>query len=260
MIAKIYQYNIFSREAHGGNPATVVELDKEIPEGEMLAFSKKNSDGVTSFVWLDNKKQYRIKWLSPFGNIHFCGHGALAAAFYLLQEKKVSSPQTIFGQFVSFIVQFNLENQPEIIFQAERDLELISPLNSELTFTDIIPIEIYKKGDFLLHVFGSENELARINVMHNELKKQKLYLAVTAPGSQSDYVLRYFTISAGPIEDAATGSVQKYLAPYWTQKLNKCDLIVHQLSQRGGWINVRYVQDRIHLSGPCWFLGIDTLC
>lgn len=73
---------------------------------------------------------------------------------------------------------------------------------------------------------------------------------VTAPGEADvDYVCRFFPPSVGIDEDPATGSIQCTLAPYWTRRLGKRRLRVHQLSARGGSMRCEVIDDRVRIAG-----------
>src|SRR5207248_8573991 len=57
---------------------------------------------------------------------------------------------------------------------------------------------------------------------------------VTASGDNDvDYVCRFFAPSEGIDEDAATGSIQCALVPYWARRTGKQTFRVQQLSSRG---------------------------
>jgi predicted PhzF superfamily epimerase YddE/YHI9 len=57
---------------------------------------------------------------------------------------------------------------------------------------------------------------------------------VTAPGSDCDFVSRFFAPAQGVPEDPATGSSHCTLIPYWSAKLGKKKLFGRQVSPRGG--------------------------
>ena len=64
-----------------------------------------------------------------------------------------------------------------------------------------------------------------------------------------DFVSRYFAPAAGIDEDPVTGSAHCTLAPYWSERLGKRELVGFQASTRGGVVHVRYEGDRVHLRG-----------
>ena len=74
-------------------------------------------------------------------------------------------------------------------------------------------------------------------------------IIVTSPGSESDYVYRFFAPFAGIDEDPVTGSANCILIPYWSKRLNKKSLYARQLSERSGEIWGRLSGNRALISG-----------
>ncbi|PCI92833.1 hypothetical protein COB11_06470 [Candidatus Aerophobetes bacterium] len=50
-------------------------------------------------------------------------------------------------------------------------------------------------------------------------------------------------------EDPVTGFSHCILAPYWSKKLNKTEMLAHQASKRGGTIHVNLKGKRVLLTG-----------
>jgi PhzF family phenazine biosynthesis protein len=74
-------------------------------------------------------------------------------------------------------------------------------------------------------------------------------VCITAPGSQSDLVSRYFAPSYGIPEDPVTGSTRCTLGPYWSHRLKKNVLHPRQVSPRGGDLVVEPHRARVVLKG-----------
>ena len=64
-----------------------------------------------------------------------------------------------------------------------------------------------------------------------------------------DFVSRFFAPAIGISEDPVTGSSHCTLAPHWSERLGKTDLLAFQASARGGVIRARVEGDRIILGG-----------
>ena len=69
----------------------------------------------------------------------------------------------------------------------------------------------------------------------------------TTPGA--DFVSRFFAPAVGIDEDPVTGSAHCTLGPYWQRYLGHRKLTGHQLSRRGGEVQVQVEGDRARLSG-----------
>jgi predicted PhzF superfamily epimerase YddE/YHI9 len=72
---------------------------------------------------------------------------------------------------------------------------------------------------------------------------------VTAPGTRSDFVSRFFAPKAGVPEDPATGSSHCTLVPYWAKRLEKTRLHALQISQRGGELFCEDTGDSVVITG-----------
>ena len=68
-------------------------------------------------------------------------------------------------------------------------------------------------------------------------------------GKGYDFVSRFFGPAVGVNEDPVTGSAHCSLAPYWTHKLQRPELIGYQASARGGIVQVHMKGKRVLLRG-----------
>ena len=74
---------------------------------------------------------------------------------------------------------------------------------------------------------------------------------MTAPADavEFDFVSRFFVPNAGINEDPATGSSHTVLMPYWAGKFGKTELVGRQISNRGGTMYCKLVDDRVKIAG-----------
>jgi predicted PhzF superfamily epimerase YddE/YHI9 len=72
---------------------------------------------------------------------------------------------------------------------------------------------------------------------------------VTAPGTNCDFVSRFFAPGKGVPEDPVTGSAHCTLIPYWAAQLGKNQLRARQISQRGGELLCELHNDRVRIAG-----------
>ena len=99
-------------------------------------------------------------------------------------------------------------------------------------------------------VFDTQEEILAIKPDFNLFSKlDKMGVAVTAPGRESDFVSRFFAPAVGVNEDPVTGSVHTALIPYWADRLGKRTLHALQLSKRGGELFCELNDDRVLISG-----------
>ncbi len=88
---------------------------------------------------------------------------------------------------------------------------------------------------------------------------QGLIVTARARAEGVDFVSRYFAPWVGINEDPVTGSAHCSLAPYWGSKLRKSAMLAHQLSARGGVIQVRLEGERVAILGQAVTVFHGTL-
>jgi predicted PhzF superfamily epimerase YddE/YHI9 len=74
---------------------------------------------------------------------------------------------------------------------------------------------------------------------------------VTARADRPGYDVesRFFAPAAGVDEDPVTGSAHCVIAPWWTDRLGRDELVAYQASARGGTLRLRLRGDRVLLRG-----------
>ncbi|VIF59202.1 phenazine biosynthesis PhzC/PhzF protein [Clostridioides difficile] len=133
---------------------------------------------------------------------------------------------------------------PEIMFIG---IEL-SPQQTNLI--GCVPIAIYSSRDLIL-LLNSEQEVINYKPNYTQLSKLTDWLGIiiTAQGSNTDFVSRYFCPeldSGNPV----TGSLHCNLIPYWSEKVEKRKMVAAQLSNRGGIIQCKLLRDNtVKISG-----------
>jgi predicted PhzF superfamily epimerase YddE/YHI9 len=71
----------------------------------------------------------------------------------------------------------------------------------------------------------------------------------TAPGTDCDFVSRFFAPDAGIAEDPVTGSAHCTLVPYWARRLGKSRFHARQVSRRGGELWCELDGSRVRMAG-----------
>jgi PhzF family phenazine biosynthesis protein len=112
------------------------------------------------------------------------------------------------------------------------------------------PIVTYKgKTDFMA-VFATEQEIQDLKPNFELLNALACRgVIVTAPGTTSDFVSRFFGPQSGINEDPVTGSAHTTLTPYWAAQLGKTELTAIQVSARRGYLKCVHMGDRVGISG-----------
>src|SRR5262249_17328295 len=105
--------------------------------------------------------------------------------------------------------------------------------------------------DYLVEVKSAE-ALRNAHPDHGRLRKLPVRgIIVTARSDtpEFDFISRFFAPGAGIDEDPVTGSAHCCLAPFWSRKLGKTEMVAYQASPRGGVVRLRCAGDRVFLGG-----------
>ncbi|KAJ0979626.1 hypothetical protein J5N97_015100 [Dioscorea zingiberensis] len=109
-------------------------------------------------------------------------------------------------------------------------------------------------GDLLVEV-TSGLDVANLKPKFDEIRQcagRGLIITGSAPsGSGYDFFSRFFSPKLGVDEDAVCGSVHCALAPYWSKKLGKHNLIAYMASPRGGRLDLTLDEnaERVYIRG-----------
>lgn len=245
----IYQVDAFTDTLFKGNPAAVCPLTEWLPDGVMLNIAKENNLAETAF-YVRKGDSVDIRWFTPGAEVDLCGHATLAAAFVLKNAEN----------FKGDIIPFHSHRSGDLPVTVQQDRFVLNfPVDtfSETKLTDKLlsatdkkPIAAYRgKTDYML-VFGQEEDIATMKPDLLEIAKLDARgIIVTAKGRNYDFVSRFFGPGVGVNEDPVTGSAHTTLTPYWADQLNTTELRAFQLSERGGEVHCRLLEDRVELAG-----------
>ena len=140
-------------------------------------------------------------------------------------------------------------NLYEMIFPEIMPIEIeLSPQQANLI--GCVPSAVYSSRDLIL-LLNSEQEVINYKPNYAQLRKLTDWLGIiiTAQGSNTDFVSRYFCPELDS-EDPVTGSSHCNLIPYWSEKLGKHKMVAAQLSNRGGIIQCEVLKDNtVKISG-----------
>ncbi|MDQ2720692.1 MAG: PhzF family phenazine biosynthesis protein [Bacteroidota bacterium] len=249
MKQKIYQIDAFTDKVFSGNPAAVCPLDAWLSDDILQKIAMENNLAETAF-YVKQDNQYQIRWFTPAVEVDLCGHATLAAAFVLFNYENHNENIIHFRSLrsgtliVTKVGELLTLNFPTDVFEeVEISEEIIAGFN-------ISPKLAFKgKTDYML-IFDKEEEISKIIPSFDAiLKLNARGVIITAKGDKVDFVSRFFCPQVGINEDPATGSAHTTLAPYWAKKLGKNDLTAIQLSARKGFLQCKYLNDRVEISG-----------
>ncbi|SHN09771.1 phenazine biosynthesis protein PhzF family [Cyclobacterium lianum] len=231
-----------------GNPAAVVFSSSALKDQVMQAEAAKIGMPATSFVFQDNAGDYQVRWFAPDEEIDLCGHGAAAAGIFLANKAKEQEIK-LYHNGGSIVVKHE-GDQFSMRLKAIPTLERVQPPAAILKGLGLPILEMYRTANKHLIVTDSEEALAAMKPDYAQLRQSEIFgYAVTAKGDQVDFVSRTLVPHVQQLEDQATGSSHALLVPYWSARLNKTNLLAHQLSPRGGRFFAEINGDEVVLSG-----------
>ena len=249
MKLKYYQVDAFTENVFKGNPAGVIfsDLNDEILM-QKIAFENNLSE--TAFISKVNN-EFFIRWFTPLCEVELCGHATLASAFVFFNYIDKNATKFVVNSKSGFL---EVNKNSDDLLCMNFPLDSINKLDSNLPEIEFFlgqkPNEIYKgKVDYLC-IFDDESDI--INLKPNfssSISIKSRGIIVTAKSEKYDFVSRCFFPQTGVDEDPVTGSAHTTLMPYWSNILNKTNLIAKQISQRGGILKCKLVNDRVIISG-----------
>jgi PhzF family phenazine biosynthesis protein len=180
--------------------------------------------------------------------VDLCGHATLAAAQVLFTNHFRDRDELTFDTLSGTLAVRRAGERLSLDFPARvgARVEVSSALVEAL---GVRPVEAYQARD-LMAVLDSE---AAVRDLAPDLSRvaalEAFAVVVTAPGSDVDFVSRFFAPRAGIPEDPVTGSSHCTLAPYWAGRLGRRALTARQLSLRGGELACALQGDRVLITG-----------
>lgn len=249
MKQKIYQIDAFADKVFAGNPAAVCPLEKWLPDDILQNIAMENNLAETAY-YVKKGEQYEIRWFTPAVEVDLCGHATLATAFVLFNHEGHNSDKINFYSHRSGVLTVTRKgNFLTLNFPTDTIEEL--KLTEEIAKGfNIRPSAVYKgKTDYML-VFDTEKDIHNIRINFDAVAKLNARgVIITAKGDKVDFVSRFFAPQVGINEDPVTGSAHTSLTPYWHERLGKTEMSAVQLSARKGYLQCRYLNDRVEISG-----------
>lgn len=248
MKLRLFQVDAFASRVFAGNPAAVVPLERWLDDATLQAIAAENNLPETAFL-VGGDGAYEIRWMTPTEEVDLCGHATLASGWVVMNEldpgrrevafRSRSGPLQVLERGERLALDF--PSRPPQPADAERP-QVVEALGRA-------PSLLLASRDYLA-VFDSE---AQVKALEPDMAKiaalDRLGVIATAPGSDCDFVSRFFAPGAGIPEDPVTGSAHCTLVPYWSKRLGKSRLFARQVSKRGGELWCEDRGERVEIAG-----------
>ena len=244
----IYQVDAFTNRLFRGNPAAICPLETWLPDAVMQTIAAENNLSETAFYVRQNGYT-DLRWFTPAVEIDLCGHATLAAAMVMMDvRKEIAGPSVEFRTKSGSLVvtregdRYGMDFPSRPPAPCKVDTGLVAALGAA-------PTEILAARDYFC-VYASEAEVRALEPdITKLLATDSFAVIVTAPGSDCDFVSRFFAPAKGVPEDPVTGSAHCTLIPYWAKRLGKTSLFARQISRRGGELWCELKGDRVKMAG-----------
>ncbi len=281
---RIFQVDAFADRPLRGNPAAVCPLEAWPDDDLLQAVAAENSLSETAFLVRDEGR-YGLRWFTPEAEVDLCGHATLAAGFVVLRLMEGHREEVVFGTASG---ELAVRRDGELLtmdFPAVPPEPAAEPPAGLVEGLGRPPGEAHRAKDWLA-VYPSADDVAGLEPEMSALRGLDLRgVIATAPARTSgpdggpagegggvrgndadsrpgeaggrgggrspspDFVSRFFAPGVGVPEDPVTGSAHCTLAPYWSGRLGRTELLGRQISRRGGDVRCEVRGDRVALSG-----------
>ena len=248
MSTSIYYVDAFTDKLFSGNPAAVI-FSQIKDEQLMQKIAAENNLSETAFIREENGI-FHIRWFAPLCEIDLCGHATLASAYIFFKYIKPESSMFEVQSLKNGILKVTKKNNLLVLDFPKDSLSQYNEFSLIEEIININPIELYRGRDDVLAIVETEDSVRNLDINFELLNKINARgLIVSAEGTKSDFVSRFFAPSAGVNEDPVTGSAHTTLIPYWSNKLGKASMHAEQLSERGGILYCEDKNDRVLIGG-----------
>jgi PhzF family phenazine biosynthesis protein len=249
MTLNLYQIDAFTDSMFGGNPACVVPLKDWLPDALLLKIARENAVAETAF-YVDNGDSFHLRWFTPEIEMDLCGHATLATAHCLKTILGYNADRFVFTSRSGDLPVTVNNGWYTLDFPSRKPVAAVLPDNI-LQALSIKPMEVLQARDYVL-VYENEEQIRDIQInrpLFDQLNLDPGGVVITAPGTNCDFVSRFFTPQASIFEDPVTGSAHCSLVPYWAEKLGKQEMLALQLSERVGTLVCENKGDRVLIGG-----------
>jgi len=243
----IFQIDAFTDQVFSGNPAAVCPLEYWLEDEILQSIAAENNLSETAF-FVNRGGFYQLRWFTPQTEVDLCGHATLATAYVIMHIITPGLNEVKFGSPCGELIVHRNNDLISMDFPAHPPEKCEIPENL-LNGLSQKPMEVLA-SNYYLAVYESEQEVRELSpYMHSLKELDRLGVIVTARGTDTDFVSRFFAPAVGIPEDPVTGSAHCTLIPYWSNLLDKKKLIARQISHRGGDLFCEFRNNRVIIAG-----------
>jgi predicted PhzF superfamily epimerase YddE/YHI9 len=249
MRAGVQQVVTFATEIFRGNPAFVVSLEREASDGVLQQVAAQLKEPVLASLRRAGDDRAQLLFHTPSGPHTGAGHSMLAAAHVALGGV---------GARDRFV--FGLADGSQCVVSREGSRIAVpwpampgSPVDMTDALSAALGARTSKTLDAPFGYVAIYDDPKSIETMQPDMEAvarlERGTVIVTAPGEETDIVLRAFAPKLGLPEDPVCGTAHRIIVPYWAKRFKRAELHSRQLSPRGGDLWCRLEGDRVIIAG-----------
>ena len=256
----LFIVDAFARNPFAGNPAAVCLLPGPRDAEWMRQVAREMNLSETAFLHPDGE-DFQLRWFTPTVEVDLCGHATLASAHILWETGTLAREHTArFHTRSGLLTATRRDDSIELDFPATTPVPCEAPQGLEAAVGRPARWVGRSRFDYLWLV-DSEADVRALSPDIAAIAtlgvRGVIVTAAATPASprvsgthpDHDFVSRFFAPGAGVAEDPVTGSAHCALAPFWSGRLGRSELVGYQASARGGYVRTRLVGDRVMLGG-----------
>lgn len=258
---KIRIVDAFTDRPFAGNPAGVVILDSgTFPESDRLQrIASEVNLSETAFLHPlppGGEADWALRWFTPTTEVDLCGHATLAAA-HVLHTTGVASG-TVRHASRSGVLRTTAHNDGTLTL--DFPTAPLTPATAPPGIAEALgasPLSLHDTGKHIGDLLVELADEAAVRALKPDFPalvscSRRGVIATAAaedPAGAYDFVSRGFFPGVGIDEDPVTGSAHTALAPFWSARLGRDDLIGLQASARSGLVRTSLRGERTLLTG-----------
>ena len=208
-------------------------LERWLEDETLQAIAAENNLSETAY-YVREEGRYRLRWFTPTVEVDLCGHATLATACVILELRmEIQASRVVFDSLSGELVVTRAGDLYTLDFPS-RPPRACADEPALFEALGARPAA-FLRAAVCLCVFENEAQVRALAPDMAKLVRADCSAVIaTAPGTDCDFVSRFFAPAKGVPEDPVTGSAHTTLIPYWSRRLGKKKLFARQISQRGG--------------------------
>ncbi|MEU7700793.1 PhzF family phenazine biosynthesis protein [Streptomyces sp. NPDC015492] len=256
---KIRIVDAFTDRPFSGNPAGVLLLDAFPDDAWLQRVAAEVNLSETAFAHplpAGGGADWALRWFTPTTEVDMCGHATLATAHVLHSTGTASGAVRFAARCGVLGATTETDGTVTLDFPTSSLTPVAVPDGLEKALgAEVVAVHDTSEhiGDLVVElrdeptVRGLAPDLAALKALST--RGVITTAAAQDPGSGHDFVSRGFFPAVGIDEDPVTGSAHTALAPFWSARFGRDDLVGLQGGARTGIVRTRLRGDRTLLNG-----------